>query len=104
MTYYKVVKNERVIDVLDSLQYVRVNRRHNCIFECQPENAQGFYSSDKSYIFRIAGMPISTQEFDTVELIPIDIYEYRQLKVLNCKSPEEIIDAYTLALYEGGQL
>lgn len=47
---------------------------------------------------------IPVDGFDTVELIPIDTYEYQQLKELGGKTPEEIIDAYTLTLLEGGVL
>lgn len=42
--------------------------------------------------------------YDTVQLIPIDTYEYQKLKALNGKTAEEIIDAYTLTLLEGGVL
>jgi hypothetical protein len=47
---------------------------------------------------------IQLDGYDTVELIPIDEYEYRQLKVLNLRTPQEIIDEYTLLLINGGVL
>jgi len=34
----------------------------------------------------------------------IEEYEYKQLRALNMKTPEEIIDEYTLLLIEGGVL
>ena len=41
---------------------------------------------------------------NTVNLEEIDVYEYNQLKILNLKTPEEIIDAYTKSLIDGGVL
>ena len=39
---------------------------------------------------------------DTIE--EISVYEYDKLKALGAKTPEAIIDAYTLSLIEGGVL
>ena len=39
---------------------------------------------------------------DSVKVVEIDEYEYRQLKVLNGKTPNEIIDAFVLTLLESG--
>ena len=47
---------------------------------------------------------IPCPEYDTVELQEIDLYEYEQLKALGGKTPEAIIDAYTLSLIQGGLL
>ena len=71
--FYKVIKNGRVIDVLDRLSFV------------------------KYYL-------IPSPEYDTVSLEEIDQYEYEQLKALGGKTPEAIIDAYTLSLIQGGLL
>ena len=42
--------------------------------------------------------------YDTVQLEEISVYEYDKLKALGAKTPEAIIDAYTLSLIEGGML
>ena len=47
-------------------------------------------------------MKLSEKDFDTVELSEITEQEFLQLRALNMKTPEEIIDAYTLALISGG--
>lgn len=44
------------------------------------------------------------QDVDTVSLVEIDVYEYNKLRALNMKTPQEIIDAYTLDLITGGVL
>ena len=72
---------------------------------CAVDDAQGFISSDGNTIWHTQDLyKIPVDGFDTVELIPIDTYEYQQLKALGGKTPEEIIDAYTLTLLEGGVL
>lgn len=103
--FYKVLFNDRVIDVLDHLVYVKYQPKHKIITLCPEDEAQGFLSSngntvwhsDELYRFPVKG-------FDTVELVPIDDYEYQRLKMLNGKTAEEIIDAYTLELLKGGVL
>ena len=64
---------------------------------CTEDEAQGILSSDKDTIWHektLYNIPVSG--FDTVELVEIDEYEYKQLKALNMKTPEEIMDAVIL--------
>ena len=99
--YYKVLKNNKVIDVLDRLVFVKYQKKHGIMLVCDKSEAQAIMSSDGVYAWHVAGLyHIPADGYDTVELIEIDEYEYRQLKALNMKTPEEIIDAYTLLLLE----
>lgn len=100
--FYKVIMNGKVIDVVDRLVYVRYDKRHDDIYICEPENANAFLSSDRRNCWRVRQMKLSEKVFDTVELIEITEQEFLQLRALNMKTPEEIIDAYTLALISGG--
>ena len=103
--YYKVLKDGKVIDVLDHLAFVKYQPKHNIMIGCLEHEAQGILSSEGEYIWHVEGMyRIPIMGYDTVELIEIDEYEYKQLKVLNFQTPEEIIDAYTLLLLDGGIL
>ena len=103
MTYYKVMVNDRIIDVLTQLIYVKCDKRHGDIFVCDKSStAEGFLSADRSMVYREQGMPVGVKEFDTVVLTEIDKFEYNQLKALTLKTPQEIIDAYTLSHVEGG--
>lgn len=103
--YYKVLKNSKVIDVLDHLTFVKYQFKHNIMIACVKSEAQAIISSDGEYIWHVPGLyALPVDGYDTVELVEIDEYEYRQLKVLNLKTPEEIIDEYTLSLIEGGIL
>ena len=103
--YYKVIKDGKVIDVLDHLSFVKYQEKHRIMIACAKEEAQAIISSDEDYIWHVNGLyNIPVDGYDTVELIEIDEYEYRQLKTLNMRTPEEIIDEYTLLLIEGGIL
>ena len=103
--YYKVIKNNKVIDLLDHLVFVKYQKEHDIMLLCDKSEAQAIVSSDGRYFWHIKGLyHIPVDGYDTVELISIDEYEYRQLKALNGKTPEEVIDEYTLLLLEGGIL
>lgn len=101
--YYKVMKNNKVIDVLDHLTYLKYQPKHEIMVLCDENEAQAILSSDKNMIWHeitLYNVPVSG--YDTVELVEIDEYEYKQLMVLNMKSPESIIDEYNLLLLEMG--
>lgn len=103
--YYKVVKNGKVIDVLDRLTFVKYQKKNNVMIACDKSQAQAIISSDGEYIWHVTGLyRLPVDGYDTVELVEIDQYEYKQLKVLNGKTPTQIIDEYTLLLIEGGIL
>ena len=103
--YYKVLKDNKVIDVLDRLLFVKYQQKHNIMIACDKSEAQAIMSSDGEYAWHVPGLyRIPADGYDTVELIEIDEYEYKQLKALNMKTPEEIIDEYTMMLINGGIL
>ena len=99
--YYKVMKNNKVIDVLDRLIFLKYQPKHNIMVFCDESEAQAILSSDQNSIWHEVSMyKIPVSGYDTVRLEEIDNYEYRQLKMLNMKTPEEIIDSYTILLLE----
>lgn len=103
--YYKVIKNNKVIDVLDSIIYLKYQPKNKIMLLSDFKNAQAILSSDNNTIWHeitLHNLPIDAPKYDTVELVEIDEYEYKQLKVLNMKSPEDIIDEYNLLLLEMG--
>ena len=101
--YYKVLKDNKVIDVLDSLIYLKWQPKHKIMVLSSEDEAQAILSSDKNVVWHEKTLyNIPVDGFDTVEIVKIDEYEYKQLKVLNMKSPEAIIDEYNLLLLEMG--
>ena len=101
--YYKVLKNNKVIDVLDNLIYLKWQPKHKIMVLSDENEAQAILSSDKNTIWHertLYNVPVSG--YDTVDLVEIDEYEYKQLKMLNGKSLTEILDEYTLLLIQEG--
>ena len=103
--YYKVLKNDKVIDVLDHLSFVKYQEKHNIMVSCTKEEAQAIISSNGEYIWHVYGLyNLPVDGYDTVEIQEIGQYEYEQLRILCLKTPEEIIDMYTKSLLDGGVL
>jgi hypothetical protein len=103
--YYKVLKNNKVIDVLDSLIYLKWQPKHKIMVLTDENDAQAILSSDQNAIWHeknLYKVPVDEPKFETVELVEIDNFEYQQLKMLNGQTPEEIVDAVILSLLESG--
>lgn len=101
--YYKVLKNNKVIDVLDSLIYLKWDSKHKSMILSGEDEAQAILSSDKNTIWHEVGLyEIPVDGYESVQIFEIDEFEYKQLKLFNCKSISEIIDSYTLLLIQEG--
>ena len=99
--YYKVIKNNKVIDVLDNIVYLKWQPKHKMMVLSDINDAQAILSSDKNTIWHEETLyKIPVEGYDAVTLQEIDKYEYDRLKVLNMKTPEEIIDNFMLSLLE----
>lgn len=103
--FYKVIYKDKVIDVLDRLNYAKYQKKYDRMILCEESEAQAIISSDEQHIWHeetLFNIPVAG--YDTVRVEEIDEYEYKQLKVLGLKTPEQIIDEYTLLLIDGGVL
>ena len=101
--YYKVLKNNKVIDVLDSLIYLKWEPKHKIMVLTDENDAQAILSSDNDTIWHETSLyKVPVDGYDTVSLEEIDKYEYEKLRALNLKTPEEIADAVILSLLETG--
>ena len=101
--YYKVIKDNKVIDVLNQLIYLKYQPKHKIMVLCGEDDAQAILLSDKNTIVHertLYNVPVDG--YETVDLVEIDEFEYRQLKMLNGKSLNEILDEYTLLLVQEG--
>lgn len=101
--FYKVLKDNKVIDVLDKLIYLKWQPKHKIMVLSGVDEAQAILSSDNETVWHektLYRIPVDEVKFDTVEVVEIDEYEYKQLKALNMKTPEEIIDDFVISLLE----
>ena len=103
--FYKVIYKDKVIDVLDSLIFLKYQEKYDRMIFCDESEAQAIISSNEEHIWHEETLyNIPVPGYDTVRIEEIDEYEYNQLKVLNLKTSEQIIDEYTLLLINGGVL
>lgn len=101
--FYKVIYNDKVIDVLDRLVYLKYQAKYDRMIFCEEREAQAIMSSDEKHIWHeetLYKIPVSG--YDTVRLEQIDAYEYEELKIQSEEKISEIIDKYTLLLIERG--
>ena len=103
--FYKVIHNDKIIDILDHLVFLKYQKKYDRMILCDEREAQAILSSDEKYIWHEESLyNIPAPGYDTVRLEEIDAYEYDQLKILKLKTLEEVIDEYTLLLINGGVL
>ena len=101
--YYKVIKNNKVIDVLDNLIYLKWEPKHKTMILTDENDAQAILSSDKNTIWHERTLyKIPVDGYETVDVEEIDEFEYKKLKTLNLSTPEEIVDSVVLYLLENG--
>ena len=101
--YYKVIKNNKVIDVLDRLIYLKWQPKNKIMVLSEKDKAQAILSSDGNTIWHERTLyKIPVEGYDTVSIMPIDKYEYDQLKIFNGHSIQEVLDEYTLLLINEG--
>ena len=93
--YYKVIFDDKVIDVLDNLVYLKYQTKYNRMILCKESEAQAIFSSDRSEIWHVDGFyDIPVEGYDTVRLEKIDKYEYKRFKVFTADTPETVVDRF----------
>lgn len=103
--FYKIIHNQRVIDALDQLEYVRYQLKHNTLLLCDEKEAEAVLSSDRTRAYHLSSLCRPRADvFDTVTLEEIDKYEYEKLVMMNLRTPEEIAKNMILELIERGVL
>ena len=103
--YYKVIKDDKVIDVLDKLVYLKWEPDIKMMVLSDEDEAQAILSSGKEDVWHertLYRIPEEAGFYETVMIFEIDEFEYRQLKMLNGKNLNEILDEYTLLLISEG--
>lgn len=103
--FYKVIKDDKVIDVLDELVFLKYQEKHGRMLFCDECEAQAIFSSDRKTIWHeetLYNLPVSG--YDTVRIEEIDEYEYKRLKALNCGTVEDIIDETVKSVIVNGDM
>lgn len=103
--FYKVMKNNKVIDVLDNLIYLKWDSKHRVMVLTDENFAEAILSSSKDDIWHVKGfykIPVDEPKFETVEIEEINKFEFEQLRMLNGKTPEQIADELILDLINSG--
>ena len=97
--FYKILKDGKVIDVLDRVKFLKYQPKHGVMLFCNELEAQAIMSSDGTKIWHEDALyKIPVDGYETVEMVTINQFEYEQLKMLNGKTPEEIIDEFIMYL------
>lgn len=78
--YYKIIKNNEIVDVVDHLRYVRRNPRNGIILSCGSKKGPGILSYDGSTIYKIGDS--LDGDYDAVTMEGIDAAEYQRLRDL----------------------
>ena len=101
--YYKVMKNNKVIDVLDHLTYLKWQKKNKIMLLCNEGEAQAILGSNGNTVWHVEGFyDLPVDGYDTVKLVEIDKYEFEKLRMLNLSTPEAIVDSVVLYLLENG--
>ena len=81
--FYKVIKDEKIIDVLDKLVYLKYQKKHDRMVFSDEEEAQAISSSDGKHIWHEESLyKIPKNGYDTVRVEKIDEYEYSRSRPL----------------------
>ena len=105
--FYKLVKNNKVVDVLDHLTYLKWQPKNGIMLLSSEGEAQAILASDNNTIWHVEGfydLPVEAGKYETVKILPIEKFEYDQLRILNLKTPQDIIDAFVISLLEDNLL
>ena len=78
--YFKVIKNNKVVDVLDHILYVKHQSKHNLLLLCDIKEAQAVLSSNGNYGWHIPGLFNFVPDNQNCEIIEITKFEYDKLK------------------------
>lgn len=85
--YFKIIYNNLVIDILDSIQYVRWLKRGQKFVRTEMTSAHGILASDNLNIYHVDGMPEfdGVKNYKTVRMVEITKEEYDKLNSMIVK-------------------
>lgn len=78
--FYKVMKDGKIVDLLNKLVYVKYQKKHDILLICDIEEAQGVLSSNGETAWHIDGLYYFKEDTTVYEIEEISKYEYNKLK------------------------
>lgn len=79
--YYKVLKNNNIVDILDHILYIKYQKKHSLLLLCNITEAQAILSSDGKSGWHIEGLYNFPLDNDVCEIKEISKNEYDVLKM-----------------------
>lgn len=70
--YFKAVINDMIVDVYDSLQYVKYDEKAKMILRCKKDEAQGIIQRNGEKIYQVDGWPSLPGEHESVTLVEFE--------------------------------
>lgn len=95
--YFKALQNDVIVDVYETLQYVKYDEKAKMILRCRKEEAYGLIQRNGEKIYQVDGWPSLPGEYESVTLVEFEDSEmyYGLLAALNenqtVEEPEEEI-------------
>ena len=78
--FCKIFKNDEVVDLLNQIQYVQYQHKHDVVLLCEPEVAEAILSSDGTRGFHIDGLYYFKPDNTTYYIEEISESIYNKLK------------------------
>ena len=86
--FYKVVKENTIVDAMEEVTFVRQNSINKVIISCPAEFASGIVSSDGTTVWQLEDRPNFFEgSFETVKLVEIGEEEYNTIKEVLVDEP-----------------
>lgn len=78
--YFKVMKDNDIVDVLDHIVYIKYQKKHDLFLICNIKDSQAVLSSDGKYGWHIEGLYNFPPDNTTYKIEEISKFEYDNLK------------------------
>lgn len=78
--YYRVIRNGKVIDILERIVYVKYQEKHDQILICDIKEAEAILSSDGKYAWHIEGLYNFKPDNTTYIITEISKFDYDKYK------------------------
>lgn len=76
--YYKVLKDNKIIDILKNIFYIKYQEKNNLLLLCNIQEAEAILSSDGIHGWHIEGLydfPPDSYEYEIIEITKLEYDE-----------------------------